>query len=93
MVSRTAGAALGKLAARLSNPRWLAAQAAETALNITVLTPAGQYVKAYLAKHLYHSEHDQKIGEVYHCPNGQEYFLIDGKKYRHDTATDTWYNA
>jgi len=93
MVSRAAGEALGKLGANLKNPRWIAAQTAETAFSIWVLNPFGKKVSAYLRKHLFHQTVDDKIGEVYHCDDDHEYIKIGENIYNYDPQEDKWYRS
>lgn len=91
-LSQSAGRALGKLFSNLNNPRWLAKQAAETATSVVVLNWAGKQVKAVYKGYILHDT-NKHIGDVYHCDDGHNYVVANGKKYRYDAGTDSWYNA
>ena len=91
-LSQSAGRALGKLFSNLKSPRWLAKQTAETAISLTVINYAGKQVKAFYKGYILHDT-DKHIGDIYHCADGHDYVVINGKKYRYDVADDGWYNA
>lgn len=90
-LSSEAGKALGALWRNLRNPRWLARQAGETALNIYVTNPIGERVIATAKSYIHHDdEHGRavKIGEVYHCADGYEYVKKnDGQVFVFDPKT------
>ena len=96
-LSQAAGKALGKLFRNLTNPRWLAEQAAGTATAIFVLNPLGKNVTAYLRGKIEHRPDPKSnpvhVGDVYHCADGHNYVYANGKAYRYDAQTDGWYNA
>lgn len=91
-LSQSAGKALGQLFSNLKNPRWLAKQTAETVASVTVINYAGNQVKAFYKGYILHDT-DKRIGDVYHCDDGHNYVVTNGKKYRYDSKTDSWYNA
>lgn len=96
-LSQSAGKALGKLFRNLSNPRWLAKQAAETATSMIVLNWVGKKVKATYKGKVVHTPDPkaeaEHIGDIYHCDEGHNYIYANGKMYRYDSKTDGWYNA
>jgi hypothetical protein len=91
-LSQSAGRALGKLFSNLKNPRWLAKQTSETVASVTVLNYAGKQVRAAYKGYILHDT-DKHIGDVYHCDDGHNYVVANGKTYRYDASTDSWYNA
>jgi hypothetical protein len=82
---------LGRLLRNIKDPKWLAAQAGEMLTQIYVIGPVGDQIKAYFRVHLF--DGDKKIGEVYHCKDGHEYLLIDGKKIRFDKDSEDFHHA
>lgn len=96
-LSAAAGKALGKLYRDVRNPRWIAQQATESVISITVLNWAGQKVKAFFKGKIFHKPDGHRdevhIGDVYHCADGHNYVHAGGKAYRYDAGQDAWVSA
>jgi len=83
---------LGKLWRNIKDPQWLAAQAGETAVQMSFISPLGHNASAYLKTHLF--DGDKKIGEVYECKDGYQYVKsVDGKKYALHPETEDWHQG
>ena len=91
MPSRELGLALGKLFRNLKSPKWLAAEAGSAGMSVFVIAPLGHKVKAYL-QHRLHHEHGH-VADLHEDGEGNEYLVADGKNYRYDPDTDTWFAA
>ena len=83
--------ALGKQMSNLKNIRWVTKNATVTAGGIWVIGPLGKKAWAVLTGHFHHDE--GKLGDHYTDEYGNEYAVINGKKYRHDRQSDVFYSA
>lgn len=93
MIVKTTAQALAKLLKKAQTSKWWTEQLTGQAIQIIVINPIGKRVYASLKGHLRHEDHATKIGDVFHCADGHEYFRINGKVYNYDPRTDTWYDA
>lgn len=93
MIVKTSAQALAKFLKKIPTSKWWAEQITGQAIQIIVVNPIGKRVYASLKGHLHHEDHDTKIGDIFHCTDGHEYFRINGKVYNYDPQNNIWYDS
>ena len=88
------GRAVAKAISGLKNPKVIAKTATiagEMTAEAWVLNKLGEKVRAKKQAELHHD--DGKVADIHVDADGNEYVIINGKKYRHDSDDDQLYNA